>query len=63
MAYVEYTCFILHGIILHLDGYVTRFGDAMLCNDDHNIQNANMVRLRDMPSKLGFWRRRGPSKV
>lgn len=33
MAYIKYACLIFYGVLLHLNGYATRFSDTMLCNN------------------------------
>lgn len=45
---------ILYGVMLHLDGYATRFSNVMLCNDDYYMQNANMIGLCGCQARLGF---------
>lgn len=33
LDHARHACLVLYGVMLHLDGYANRFGDAVLCND------------------------------
>lgn len=54
LAYASYVCLNLYGVVLHFHGYATCFENVMICNDEYYMQNAGIVELCGIPSKVGL---------